>query len=224
MDPFHDLTGIGPGDNKARMKNLNNKALDLALKALKRTDNAIHKFVSQESLPEPLDCKPGCHYCCYNLPVVTPPEALLMGHHAEQIFTDQEKIEITGRINQILKRIDGLSPYEVAMIRHELPCIFLEDAMCLAYEVRPIVCRTCTSTSADHCKMIFESRNHRARLKCYQKIREIYQTFQEKLVNSCKEMGCQSNLLYVAEAVRDYFKHPGPMEAWIQGEMVFYIR
>ena len=104
---FRDLTAIGSGDKKARMKNLNNKALDLALKALRQTDNAIHKFVSQESLPEPLDCKPGCHYCCYNLPVVTPPEALLMGYHVEQIFTDHEKKEITGRIDKILKHIDG---------------------------------------------------------------------------------------------------------------------
>lgn len=205
------------------MKNLNNKALDLALKALKRTDNAIHKFVSQESLPEPLDCKPGCHYCCYNLPVVTPPEALLMGHYVEQTFTDQEKKEVTGRINLILKRIDGFSPYEIAMMRHELPCIFLKNEMCMVYKVRPVVCRTCTSTSADHCKMIFESRNHRARLRCYQQIREIFQTVHSRLIDRCREMGCQDDALPLAEGIRDYFKHPNPIEAWLKGETVFNI-
>ena len=205
------------------MKSTNNEALELALKALKRTDDAIQKFVSLESLPEPLDCKPGCHFCCYNLPVVTPPEALLMGHYVEQTFTDQEKQEIADRINQIMERIDGISPYEVAMMRHELPCIFLEDAMCKAYKVRPAVCRTCTSTSAEHCKMIFETRNHRARLRCYQHIREIFQTVQTDLINSCREMGCQSDLVHVAEGIRDYFKHPRPIEAWLQGEIVFNI-
>jgi len=205
------------------MKSTNNEALELALKALKRTDDAIEKFVPLESLPEPLDCKPGCHFCCYNLPVVTPPEALIMGHHVEQTFTDREKQEVADRIEKILDRIDGISPYEVAMMRHELPCIFLENAMCMAYKVRPAVCRTCTSTSAEHCKMIFETRNHTARLRCYQHIREIFQTVQTDIVNSCVEMGCQSDLVHVAESIRDYFKHPRPIEAWLQGEIVFNI-
>ena len=87
------------------MKTANYKALSLASKALKETDNAIHNFVSKDSLPEPLDCKPGCHYCCYNLPVVTPPEALLIGHHLEQTFADQKKKEIADRIHMILQRI-----------------------------------------------------------------------------------------------------------------------
>ena len=205
------------------MENLNNNALELALQALKQTNDAIQKFVSLESLPKPLDCKPGCHYCCYNLPVVTPPEALLMGHYIEQTFADQEKKELAGRIHKILKRIEGFSPYEVAMIRHELPCIFLGDAMCMAYEVRPVVCRTCTSTSAEHCKMIFESRNHRARLRCYQHIREIFQTVHSRLIDRCREMGCQADAMPLPDAIRDYFKHSSPIETWLKGDVVFHV-
>ena len=199
------------------------KVLDLATNALSWTDSAIREFVSNESLPEPLDCKPGCHYCCFNLPVVTPPEALLMGHHVEQTFTDHEKKKIADRTHKILERIDGISPYEVAMMRHELPCIFLEDAMCMVYKVRPAVCRACTSTSAAHCKMIFETRNHRARLRCYQQIREIFQTVHSRLIDRCREMGCQADPLPLAEAVQDYFNHPEPIDAWLQGENVFNI-
>ncbi len=199
----------------------NNKTLELAANALRRTDEAIQKFVSQATLPEPLDCKPGCHYCCYNLPVVTPPEALLMGHHVEETFSGQEKKKITDRTNKILARIDGFSPYEVAMMRQELPCIFLEDALCLAYEVRPVVCRTCTSTSAEHCKIIFESGNHRARLRCYHHIREIFTTVHSRLIDQCREMGCQADALPLAAAVKDYFRHPRPIEAWLHGEIVF---
>lgn len=200
-----------------------NKALDMAENALKRTDDAIQEFTSQKPLPEPLDCKPRCHYCCYNLPVVTPPEALLIGHHVEQTFPNQEKKEIAARIKKILKQVDGKSPYEIAMMRHELPCIFLEDEMCMIYQVRPLVCRTCSSTSAEHCKMIFETRDHRARLRCYQEMRDIFHTVQTNLVKGCQQMGCQSEFLYVAWGIKDYFKHPRPIEAWLQGEMVFHI-
>lgn len=205
------------------MENFQNKALELASNALNWTDEAIQKFTSLESLPEPLDCKPGCHYCCYNLPMVTALEALLIGYHVEQNFTDHKKKKITARIKNILERIDGISHYEVAMMRHELPCIFLEDGMCIVYPVRPVVCRTCTSTSAEHCKMIFESRNHRARLRCYQHIREIFQTVHSGLVDRCREMGCQADALPLAESIRDYFRHSMPVEAWLQGEIVFNI-
>ena len=144
-----------------------------------------------------------------------------MGHHVEQTFTDQEKKKIAGRIHKILERIDGISPYEVVMMRHELPCIFLKDAMCMIYEVRPAVCRTCTSTDAEHCKMIHESGNHRAWLKCYQQIREIFQTVHARLVDHYREMGCQTDALPLPEAVKDYFRHPEPIEAWLLGEIVF---
>jgi Fe-S-cluster containining protein len=200
-----------------------NKVLEMAANALKQTDEAIQKFASQKSLPEPLDCKPRCHYCCYNLPLVTPPEALAIGQHVEEAFTSYEKKELFARIKKVLERIDGRSPYEIAMMRHELPCIFLEDEMCIIYQVRPVVCRTCSSTSAEHCKLIFESRNHRAKLRCYQEMRDIFHTVQTTLVKSCQEMGCQSEFLYIAWAIKDYFKHPRPIETWLQGEMVFQI-
>ena len=205
------------------MEKFQKRALELALNALNWTDQAIKEFASLESLPEPLDCKTGCHYCCYNLPMVTIPEALLIGYHVEKNFTDHEQKEIAGRVQMILERIKDLIPYDVAMIRHELPCIFLENAMCMIYEVRPIVCRTCTSTDADHCKMIFKSRNHWARLRCYQYIREIFQTIHSKLIDSCREMGCQSDALPLPEGIRDYFKHPSPIEAWLHGDIVFRI-
>lgn len=206
------------------IKSPNNTALELASNALHWTDDAIHKFTSLESLPEPLDCKPGCHFCCYNLPIVTPPEALLIGHYVAQNFTDQDKQELIGRIQKVLERIDGLKPDEIAMMRHELPCIFLEDGMCVAYKVRPAVCRTCSSTSAEHCKMIFESGNHRARLRCYQHIREIFQTVHSRLIDRCREMGCQADALPLAEGLRDYLKHPCPIKAWLQGQIVFHTK
>jgi Fe-S-cluster containining protein len=205
------------------MEKFQNKALDLARDALSWTDQAILEFTSLESLPESLDCKPKCHYCCYNLPMVAPPEALFMGHHVEKNFTDRAKKEIGVRVETILYRVKDLNPYDVVMIRHELPCIFLKDGLCRVYPVRPSVCRTCSSTSAAHCKMIFESRNHRARLRCYQKIREIFQTVHSRLIARCREMRCQADPLPLAAAIRDYFRHPDPIASWLRGETVFYL-
>jgi Fe-S-cluster containining protein len=205
------------------MENIKNRALELASNALSWTDEAIQKFTSLESLPEPLDCKPGCHYCCYNLPMVTPPEALIIGHQVKQTFTDHEKLELSERIKRLLAQTDGRSPDEIVMMRHELTCIFLQNGICMVYQVRPAVCRACSSTNAKHCEMVFESRDHMDRLRCYQQIHEIFKTVHTELVNQCRKMGCQSDSLRIAEAVRDYIKHPNPIEAWLQGEIVFHI-
>jgi Fe-S-cluster containining protein len=206
------------------MVNFENKALDLAFEALKWTDEAIQKFTTQASLSEPIDCKAGCHYCCFNQPMVTPPEALLIGHQVKQTFTDHEKLELSDRIKKLLAQTDGRSPDEIVMMRHELTCIFLQNGMCMVYQVRPAVCRACSSTSAKHCEMVLESRDHMSRLRCYQQIHEIFKTVHTGLVNQCRKMGCQSESLRIAEAVRDFLKHPSPIEAWLQGEIVFHIR
>lgn len=205
------------------MEKFQNKALELAWEALNWTDQAIQEFTSLESLPEPLDCKPGCHYCCYNLPIVTPPEALLIGYHVKQNLTDHDQKEIGGSVEMILECIKDLSPNDVAMIRHELPCIFLNNSVCRVYPVRPAVCRACSSTSAEHCKIIFESRDHRARLRCYQQIREIFQTVHSRLIDRSRKMGCQADALPLTVAIRDFFRHPDPIDSWLHGETVFYL-
>jgi hypothetical protein len=54
-------------------------------------------------------------------------------------------------------------------------------------------------------------------------VREIFDTVHSRLVNQCREMGCQADPLYLAKAMRDYFKHPEPIEAWLQGKIVFHM-
>ncbi|MBW2239421.1 MAG: hypothetical protein JRF39_10375 [Deltaproteobacteria bacterium] len=71
--------------------------------------------------------------------------------------------------------------------------------------------------------VIFESRDHRARLRCYQKIREIFHTVHSRLIDRCREMGCQADALPLAAAIRDYFRQLNAIDAWLQGEIIFRI-
>jgi len=207
--------------NLKKMENNKDIVIKQILNELRRTDDAIRKFLSLESLPEPIECKPECHYCCYNQPMVTPPEALLIGNYTEHTFKDQQKQTLNKKIKKILRKIDGRHPDEIFLMRHELPCIFFEESMCLIYAVRPVICRTCSSTSAAHCKMIFETQNHRARLQTYPQMYEILRTIHSRLIAFCREKGCQSDTLRLSEAIEDYFKHPQAIDAWIQGKVIF---
>ena len=203
------------------MKNAKDKILKRIENELHRMDDAIRKFLSLESLPEPIECKPGCHYCCFNLPMITPPEALLIGHHLEQTFTHRGKQAINIKNRKLIKKIADKRADEIFMMRHELPCIFLKDSMCMIYALRPAVCRACCSTRSSHCKMIFEKKNHRARLRSYPQLRVIFETVHLRFIEFCREKGCQSDILTLANAVEDYFRHPDPIDAWLRGEIVF---
>jgi len=214
------ITGLDGSGEKKRDR----RAIDLVLYWLGRMDDAIERIVSLECLPEPIDCRPGCHYCCYNQPIVTPPEALLIGHSVQETFTDRERLELFERMVSILEVTRDKGQDEIMMMRHELPCIFLINGMCSLYEVRPAICRACSSTSAEHCATVFESRDTRARLRCYAQIREIFQTTHAGLIENCEDMRCQSDFLLIAEAMHDYFQHPRPIEAWLDGDKVFHPR
>jgi Fe-S-cluster containining protein len=206
-----------------KMKNIKDNVLKRALNELRWTDDAIRRFLSLESLPEAIACKPGCHYCCFNLPMVTPPEALLIGHYLDRTLTYRQKQTLNQRIRKITEKIAGKRADEIFMMRHELPCIFLEKTMCMIYAVRPAVCRACSSTSEAHCKMIFETRNHRSRLRSYPQLSEIFESVHLRLIDFCREKGCQSDALKLSDAVEDYFRHPNPATAWLSGEIVFRI-
>jgi len=210
-------------DGSGRKKG-DRKAFDLVWYWLGRVDDAIARIVSLEGLVEPIDCRPGCHYCCYNQPMVTPPEALLIGQSVEKTFKDRQRAELFERIGSVLELTRDVGQDEIVMMRHELPCIFLTNGMCSVYEVRPAICRACSSTSAQHCAAVFESRDVRARLRCYAQIRKALQTAHAGLIEDCKGMGCQSDFLLIAEAMHDYFRHPRPVEAWLDGEKVFHSR
>jgi hypothetical protein len=36
-------------------------------------------------------------------------------------------------------------------------------------------------------------------------------------------MRCQADALPLAGAIKDYFRHPMPIDAWLQGKIVFNI-
>jgi Fe-S-cluster containining protein len=203
------------------MKHIKDNVLKRTLSELRRMDAAIQKFLSLETLPEPIACKSGCHYCCFNLPMVTPPEAILIGHYLDRTFTHRQKQALHLRNRGIAEKIADKQADEIFMMRHELPCIFLKESMCLIYAVRPAVCRACSSTRAAHCQMIFETKNHRARLRSYRQLREILESVHHRFIEFCREKGCQSDILKLTDAVEDYVRHPNPIPAWCHGEIVF---
>ncbi|HCW93209.1 MAG: YkgJ family cysteine cluster protein [Flexistipes sinusarabici] len=110
----------------------------------------------QEARLENIDCKKGCGYCCIlNIPVL-PPESNNIFHFIKSNFSSQELKNVKKKIDSYGFQIKNLDDEERIVCRK--PCIFLSDEeSCSIYPVRPILCRSVTSTSASKCKQALES-------------------------------------------------------------------
>ena len=93
-------------------------------------------------------CGPGCAACCVVNVSVLVPEAVAIAAYLQKNFP--ELSEIRERLDLLADRVrwmdDGERP------RFRLACAFLdEQGCCMIHPVRPILCRSVSSTDADAC-------------------------------------------------------------------------
>jgi Fe-S-cluster containining protein len=194
-------------------------ALEIAVSAAVVADHLVGRFESENSLPQPIVCRAGCHVCCFNQVELTPPEALLLGDYVDRHFSPQEKSRLLTKIKRNLALKAGKDKTEIALLRHKLPCPFLRQRECAVYPVRPLLCRAMHSLNRDHCRQeILSPLSH---FEFYSHRYEIIISVITGLTAGCRALGCQSRALDLARALQVYFHSENPVEEWIQGENFF---
>jgi hypothetical protein len=127
------------------------RALEIAVSAFFLTDHLTRRFESEDELPHPVACLDGCDSCCYNQVELTPPEALLIGHHIARQFPRAEKDLLLAHVARIIEIIMRMSKAESAARRREIPCPLLQNRRCSVYPVRPLVCRAMHGLDRERC-------------------------------------------------------------------------
>ncbi|SET73458.1 Putative zinc-or iron-chelating domain-containing protein [Salinibacillus kushneri] len=100
-------------------------------------------------------CQMGCAFCCYFPIIVSKMEAKLMTKAIEQFPADRRQsimAHLTSYYETYGKKLDTITSmdyeedpdFKRKYIRSHVPCPLLntETNMCMAYEIRPIPCRT----------------------------------------------------------------------------------
>ena len=171
--------------------------------------------------PQPPACRPGCNFCCYNQVELTAPEALLMGHFLAERLDSAGLQLLLARVEKSCRQRAGKTKRQLADRRVEFPCPLLEAGHCLAYEVRPLMCRAMHSLQVEACRQELADPNL-SKVEFYLHRHLIHVSISQGLVNACLALGYQPGPVDLVQAIRQYFSQPGIAQRWLAGEVVFH--
>lgn len=100
--------------------------------------------------PEHIACRAGCGTCCCVNVSVLFPEALSIAAYVRGEFSGEAFSLLKERIDRLYTDSRWLDDEERVFLRR--PCAFLtEEQACAIYPVRPLLCRSVTSTDPEVC-------------------------------------------------------------------------
>jgi len=186
----------------------------LKVLAFRHVQQTVEQVISEA--PK-VGCAAGCAHCCYQPVEVTIPEAILValrladpGDPRRQAVLDAAGVQ--RRLSAKRRRQPGRA------------CPLLVDKHCSVYEDRPLMCRSVLAVDGEQCAAAL------ARI-----IAGGEEILTEQFVNAqyfvlgdqagirglCKDMGLQSDLVELTEAVAAILRDPALVERWISGQRVF---
>ncbi len=95
-------------------------------------------------------CGPGCGACCVLNVSVLFPEAISIAWYVRRHLSAKAIEELKDRLYRLLVKTRWLDDEERLFLRE--PCAFLDrNGYCMIHVVRPLLCRSITSTNAEKC-------------------------------------------------------------------------
>ena len=135
-------------ENEASMAEAARTTLSLADEAV---DAMRVSFVGQPKF----DCERGCSACCHLYVAVPPGIPELINEFVQETFSVEERARLVERLEISASVYSNSAVPELTRAR----CPLLNDeGACMVYDVRPISCRSFTSTSRASCHdMVFQA-------------------------------------------------------------------
>ncbi|PLX78705.1 MAG: YkgJ family cysteine cluster protein [Desulfuromonas sp.] len=152
MPTVFDFEGFSHRVAETAGRELANSHSESALAAAE----SVHRFTDEALATSGFDtsmvaCEPGCGSCCEVNVAVLEPEVALIVHHlrAERDASDLQLL--AEKAATLASRVNGLDDEERLFLREK--CIFLDrDGCCSIHPVRPLLCRSVTSTDPERCR------------------------------------------------------------------------
>ena len=166
-------------------------------------------------------CGPGCGACCVLNVAVLFPEAIAITWFLKRRFSDEQLDSLRDRLQDLLTRTRWLDDEERLFVR--VPCAFLdEQGRCMIHSVRPLLCRSITSTDPEVCHdavaMAPLDGTPSVEMNLFQK--QFIDTVYTELAGALEELGLDHRPRRLSAAVLALLAEPGLVETFSSGGAV----
>ena len=166
-------------------------------------------------------CGPGCGACCVLNVTVLFPEAIAITWFLKRRYTDEQLDDLRTSLQDLLTRTRWLDDEERLFVR--VPCAFLdEQGSCMIHSVRPLLCRSITSTDPDVCHdavvMAPLDGAPCVEMNLFQK--QFIDTVYTELARALEELGLDHRPRRLSAAVLALLADPGMVETFSSGGAV----
>lgn len=185
--------------------------------------------LAEETLSEGLDgreseliaCRAGCGNCCVVNVSVLFPEAVAIAGYVQRSFPREELEKLKGRIDELYTRSRWLDDEERVFLRR--PCAFLNEAdACAIYPVRPLLCRSVTSTDPEACLQAIAmpalGESKPVLMNLFQK--SLMNATFEGLGHALEQLGLDCRGFRLTEAVKALLEEPGLATEFAEGRRI----
>ena len=166
-----------------------------------------------------LACEAGCAFCCHQRVGVFPHEAAALWTHLKIAMPPDLAAAIEERIAANARAIDAMTAEEHRAAR--MPCAFLVDGRCSAYEVRPSACASYHSLSRARCEYAFEHPEHAGTPRASRPALRDLRSFTSDLVAGVESgfaaAGVSTGKGELHHRVRAIAEDPGVIDRWLAG-------
>ena len=126
--------------------------VELLLNELQQAADTAERLLQQRPQQERarIACGPGCGSCCVVNVSTLLPEGVAISRYL-QTFSEKTQQQLDERLETLWQRVRGLDDAERLAVQSQ--CAFLdEQGSCMVYPVRPLLCRSITSTDVNSCR------------------------------------------------------------------------
>jgi len=210
MEPF-DFAQLHQHTEK-RFSVLENTEIDVArlLEELHDVCTEAETLIQQQKEGDRnlIACAPGCQSCC----VVNVSISLLEGISIARFLRQLDYsvlAQVTSTLDKLWCDVRGLDDDERLLVRRK--CAFLDDqGWCLIYPVRPLFCRSVTSTDVEACRTAITGQplGDLQTVMMHQFQLQLYKTLFSGVVDGLKHAGLDGRCFELSGLVRYLLSHP----------------
>jgi Fe-S-cluster containining protein len=166
-------------------------------------------------------CAAGCGVCCMVNVAVLFPEAVVIVEHLRENLAEKDLACLTAKVETLYRKIIWLDDEERVFLRR--PCAFLDEGGCCSiYPVRPLLCRSVTSTDPERCRQAIASHalgdSEPILMNLLQKA--IMEAAYQGMGLALEEAGMDGRGMKLTVAVKHLLHHPQRVSAYLSGAEV----